>query len=186
MSTTVTALQVERKVVISNRLTYALTTEDVQNKRVCELFNIPLPYISSMKNQALFNKVPEKVWRRFNRWEESGDTLVEYAKENRLMDGPTLVSKTEAPKPVNGEVRKPIVDKTTKPPKKEEEKLVNLRVNGMSPTTDMELIQTRIDSLVKALDMKDTDKSDTIKAVVYHIEVLKKQGFTVHFTIEMI
>ena len=177
MSTEVASLPVERKVVISNRLAYALSTENLPQKELCVLFNIPLPYISCMKNQALFKKVPEKVWRRFNRWEESGDTLEEYAEANHLMDGPALVTKTEALKPTNGEVKPKL--------KKGKAKLVDLRVTGMEPTNDLELIQTRIDSLMKAVEDCNKEAADPLVVIKASADGLKKLGYKVNLSIEL-
>ncbi len=179
-----------RKEIIVRRIIQGITTERLTNKEIARLFSVPTMYMSHMKNQKMWGKVPEKVWRLFNRWEESGDELKEFAVTNSLTDHPLMFASKDLPHvdEESGEVTwKDPNTVLPKPPEPEVDALfmIDLRVAGMKPTDDPELIQQRIDQLVKALDERSPDTEDTIKDITTKLDVLYQLGYHVSFSIEL-
>ena len=187
-TTTTAPLPKGRKEIISRRLIGALNDENLTQKRICALFSVPLPYVSHMKNKAMWVKVSEKVWRRFNKWEESGETLVVYATENRLMDLPVAFVKAKREIAPDAEHSASLGGNGSSGNGEEKVELVDLRITGLKPTLDVGIIQQRIDQLVKQTKQKELPVLDTgspIEVITTNIEKLEKFGYRVYFSLEL-
>lgn len=157
-----------RKPEINNRFHYALQTERMTKSKAAMLLGIPSPYLSKLKDKKQWIGIPAKAWRRLNRWEESGDTIAEYATKGHFAELPIKEEpKSDAiiPEPKAG--------------------LIDLRVDGLKPTDDALAIQQRIDKLVAVTEQSNPGETDDLKIIGERIDILKKKGYLIEFTLKL-
>jgi hypothetical protein len=180
----------ERKEEIQRRLALELEHSKMTQSRAATLLGISPVYFSKIKDKFQWKSIPETIWRRWNRWEESGSSFMEYAEDCGTEDNPIQV----IPK-TNGEVEpKKAAAEVAEAPIPPVPKLksvstlltsdVDLRINGMEPTRDPELIQQRIDKLMMAAGQPIKER-DCLEVIAENIEMLKAQGYIVEFSLKL-
>lgn len=88
------------KRAISDRLIRAISKEKMTNQQVADLFEVKSAYLSMIKNSKHWGKCPISVWKKFQAWTNSGESIERYCKKGKEMkdvqfDGSSSVAEAQ-------------------------------------------------------------------------------------------